>query len=145
MLYKSVLLNNHEDYIELLKELKDYISYIEILMNDERDTQMIDKFQNNIISIKNVNSWWGLNNKEYCLFKLYRLKINEELFKYLEQFETFGYIESPGIDDNNYSNFGKNDIAFLDNNENILLRTDLKNGFIDILHRGGKSSKIINI
>lgn len=75
-----------------------------------------------------------MGNKELCDFKLYRFDANEQIFKALKKFDTFVYIDEIGNDSHTrLSDFGSNDIAFLDSKENVLLRTDIKNGYIDIL------------
>lgn len=133
MLYKSILLNSHKDYIKLLNKLKENIFYLEIILNDESDLRILELFKDNIIFVKKVNSWWGLQNKHFFKTKLFRLKMDNKLYNFFCTFDTFGYIENVGIESNkNFSNFGKNDVAFLDKQENVILRTDIKNGYIDI-------------
>lgn len=135
MLYQSIQLNNHDKYLEFLRNLKPRTRYIEVLINDEKDMHLIEKFKKDIISKSEVNTWWNLNNLELIPCKLYRFDVSAEFWTHLESYQTFGYFEAPGIEaEDNYSDFGKNDIAFLDENENIIMRTDIKNGFIDVVY-----------
>lgn len=136
MFYQSIKLTNHQEYLKLLNSLKSQIKYVEILLNDESDLRIIEKFKDNIISTKEVTSWWNFHNQEVYSTKLIRLTMDEKLYNYLENFDTLAYIFEPRVENTaNFSEFGKNDIAFLNEHERVILRTNIKYGYIDIEYK----------
>ena len=124
-------LNNHSDYIKMLKILENTCSFIGIASEHE----ITDKFKNDIIKTEESTNWWGV--KTSFTTTLYYIKNSKELFDFLRKYETFCKTVSHK---NNFSkteyikvertNFGYNDIAFFDKNYNILLRTNTHEGFI---------------
>ena len=128
--YKSKL-NNHNDYIEMLKKLETKCSYIEVVILDERKSnELVDEFKKDIIETKKVSKWWGTETESNN--NLYRIKASKELFKHLSKYETFcKYIETPNQGEySEITDFGIDDIAFYDELNNYLLFTITHEGEI---------------
>jgi len=124
-------LNDRMSYVQVIKELEDHCKYIEYVLVDEDDTELIQQFRNLVLSEKLKNRWWGMKSSGKS--KLYLLKASPEIFKYLRSFETFcKYSFSDYGDMVENTNFGINDIAFLDDQEIPLLFTTTHEGFIMI-------------
>lgn len=126
-------LNNHDDYLKVLKVLKKRTKYIEIVLIDQKKTNhLIEKFSNDILLEKKVNNWW--NTKTTGENKLIRIKATKELFKYLEQFETFcKYLTSEKYGEYaKMTDFQDDDIAFYDEDGKYLLFTTTHEGYIYI-------------
>lgn len=128
-------LNNHTEYLQVLKQLKIKSKYIEMVILDEKESNdLINKFKDDVIVQKKVSKWWGTKTK--TLNYLYRLKVSDELFKYLSQFETFcKYYEANEIydyDRQETTDFGIDDIAFYDKNKVPLLCTTTHECYISI-------------
>lgn len=128
--YKGKL-NNHNDYLEMLKKLETKCSYIEVVILDERKSnELVDEFEKDIIETKKVSEWWGTETEAQN--NLYRIKASKELFEHLSKYETFcKYIESPNQGDySERTDFGIDDIAFYDESNNFLLFTTTHEGEI---------------
>ena len=112
-------LNNHIQYIEILEILEKCTAYIEITLIDGKET-------NSLIE------WWG--TKTSAKNKQIRIKASEELFEYLKQFETFcKYYNSEEKGDYSViTDFGYDDIAFLNEDNDVLLCTTTHEGYIAI-------------
>ena len=128
-------LNEHNQYLEMLKKLEEKSKYIEIVVIDERESNdLIDKFKNDIISVKKVSKWWG--TETVAINNLYRIKATKELFEYLRWFETFckWYFPNATCDEHKQINtdFGIDDIAFYDDNKVPLLCTTTHECYIMI-------------
>lgn len=123
-------LNNHNKYLEIIKKLEIKTQYIEYVLIDENDIDFINKFKNNIISIKLKNMWWGTRTSKR--YKIYTIKATNEVFKYLKQYETFCKYTVLDEDIVDITDFGTNDIAFFDNQELPLLFTTTHEGYITI-------------
>jgi len=81
-------LNDHEKYIEIINKIKIKCNYIEIVIIDgKKSNELVDNFSKDIIETKRVSSWWGtkINKKN----NLYKIKATNNLFDYLEKYETF--------------------------------------------------------
>ena len=130
-------IKNHNEYLSIIKQLENKCKYIEYVLQYDDDSKFIDKFENLIISFKLKNKWWG--TKSHKKGKIYKLKVSEDIFKYLRQFENL-------INYNSYTAFEDeaNDIAFLDDEDLPLLYTTTHEGIImirDDLLREVKISK----
>ena len=124
-------LNNHEDYLKMIKLLEQKSESIEYVLVDEDDTRFIDKFKDSVISVQSKNKWWGTKSSQES--KVYKITSSKELFKYLQKFETFckyTVFNTGDIVEN--SDFGINDIAFCDQKELPLLFTTTHEGYITI-------------
>ena len=119
-------LNNHEDYQKMLKILEKECSFIGI----DSEHEIVVKHNKDIIKIEKSSSWWGIETS--YINTLYYIKASEALFKDLSKYETF-------CKTINYeaqkTDFGANDIAFFDKNDNILLITNTHEGFISVDER----------
>lgn len=124
-------LNNHNDYLKAIEKLENKCKYIEYVLVNDDETEFIEKFKNFIISIDKKNKWWGTKSSNKN--KVYKIKSSKEIFNYLKQFETFcKYTISNNSDIIENTNFGINDIAFLDNSDIPLLFTTTHEGYITI-------------
>ncbi|MBE6151899.1 MAG: hypothetical protein E7165_01125 [Firmicutes bacterium] len=130
-------LNNHEEYINVIKKIEDKCKYIEIVVIDGRKSnKFIDEFSDDILSVKKVSEWWGTLTKS--VNNLYRIKATKEIFTYLRKYETFcKYYEYGSTkesfrrgDYSEVTDFGLDDIAFYDENNNCLLCTTTHEGYI---------------
>lgn len=105
--------------------------YIMYVLVDEDDTDFIKIFESRILSTASKKKWWGTNSG--AKHKIYRVKSSKDIFKYLSQFETFcKYTISSYEDIVEYTDFGINDIAFLDDSEMPLLYTTTHEEYITI-------------
>lgn len=124
-------LNSHVDYLKIIKLLEEKSEYIEYVLVDEDDTEMIDKFKEFILSVQLRRKWWGTKSAQGK--KVYKIKASKELFRYLQGFETFcRFTVSEYGDIAEETDFGINDIAFFDKNELPLLFTTTHEGYIMI-------------
>lgn len=132
-------LNNHQDYIDVLNKIETKCKYVEIVILDGRKSNnLIDKFFDDIIETKKVSKWWGTETKGSNY--LYRLKASTNLFSYLRNFDTFcRYYEygsnRESLKKGDYSvitDFGVDDIAFYDGEDEYLLCTTTHEGYIAI-------------
>ena len=107
-------LNEHQEYLSILKRLEKSCIYIEYVLVNEDDTRLIERFSSLMISV-------------------YRFKASKALFDYLKQFETFcQYSVSRYGDYAQETDFGINDIAFFDHEAKPLLYTTTHEGYIII-------------
>ena len=132
-------LNNHKQYIDILNKLKPHCKYIEIVIIDGRKSnKLIEKFTNDILEVKKVSKWWETETKGSNY--LYKINFSEELFEYLKQFETFCKYYEYGSnneslirgDYSEITDFGLDDIAFYNENNECLLCTTTHEGYIAI-------------
>lgn len=132
-------LNNHKQYIDILNKLKPHCKYIEIVVIDGRKSnKLIEKFKDDILEVKKVSKWWGTETKGSNY--LYKINFSEELFEYLKQFETFCKYYEYGSnneslirgDYSEITDFGLDDIAFYNENNESLLCTTTHEGYIAI-------------
>lgn len=124
-------LNNHNEYLQVIRQLENKCRYIEYVLVDEEDKKFIEKFESLIISKERKNKWWGTKAHEEN--QVYKIKATKEIFNYLKKFETFcKYIISNSGDISEDTDFGINDIAFFDDKDLPLLFTTTHEGYITI-------------
>ncbi|MCI9093086.1 MAG: hypothetical protein HFF36_04765 [Coprobacillus sp.] len=124
-------LNNHNEYLKIIKQLEKKCKNIEYVLVNEDETELIEKFKNFIISSTSKNKWWGTKSSKKS--KIYIIKSSKEIFNYLKRFETFcKYIILNDGDIVEETEFGINDIAFFDDKEIPLLFTTTHEGYITI-------------
>lgn len=132
-------LNNHEEYINVLNKIEIKCKYIEIVVLDARKSnELVDRFSEDILKIKKVSRWWGTETRGVNY--LYRIKSSEKIFAYLRSFETFCKYYEYGSNNESLirgdyyeiTNFGIDDIAFYDNNNDCLLCTTTHEGYIAV-------------
>ena len=127
-------LNNHEDYLKMLKVLEKKCEFIGIT----DDHEIVDEFRKDIIGSEKSYDIWGIWTSYERI--IYYIEASESLFEYLKKYETFSkYItgkiriifnrEETG-DYVDLTNFGTSDIAFYDKEQNVLLRTNTHEGFV---------------
>lgn len=132
-------LNNHKDYINFLEKIKEKCEYIEIVVIDGRKSNdLVNEFKEDILDIKKVYEWWGTKTNKKN--NLYKIKCSEKIFIKLKTYDTFcKYFQygttSESLIKGDYAeltNFGIDDIAFYDSNDNCLLCTTTHEGYIFI-------------
>jgi len=124
-------INDHNEYLLIIKKLENKCKYIEYVIIDEDDNKFIKRFENHIISKNSRNKWWGTETSETYI--LYKLKATKEVFNYLMTFETFcKCIFSNEGDIVERTSFGINDIVFFDDEKIPLLFTTTHEGYITI-------------
>ncbi len=126
-------LNNHKDYVKVLKQIENKCAYIEIVLLDERNSnKMVDYLKDDIILKTIVSKWW--QTETITKNKLFKIKSSKRLFEYLYNLKTF-CIYSISNDNKEYfeiTDFGYDDIAFFDTNDSILLCTTTHEGYISV-------------
>ena len=128
-------LNSHEQYLKILNKIETKCNYIEIVILDGRKSnELVDEFSSDIIDIKKVSKWWGTETS--AVNNLYRIKTSDKLCEYLAKYDTFcKYLVA---DDEYYydrqltTDFGRDDIAFFDDNDIPLLFTTTHESYIYI-------------
>lgn len=138
-------LNGHHAYIQVLKQLENSCIYIEYVLVNEEDTAFLERFDNNIVSERYQNKWWG--TKSGGKSKVVRLRASKDMFAYLRRFETFCKYEGSDMGDLvTETAFGINDIAFFDNQQMPMLFTTTHEGYIcvrkDVVRALASSEKI---
>lgn len=124
-------INRHDDYLRVLKQLENQCNYVEYVLVDEHETDFLKKFEHLILSETLKKKWWGTECGKKN--KAYKLKASKAVFRYLAQFETLcKYTPSQGGDAVAYTDFGINDIAFLDEKDMPLLFTTTHEGYVFI-------------
>ena len=132
-------LNNHETYINVLNKIEPKCKYIEIVVVwGRKSNELVDKFSEDILTVNKVSKWWGTETRRTNY--LYRINYSKELFEYMRQFETFCKYHEYGSnkeslrrgDYSETTNFGIDDIAFYDKDDNYLLYTTTHEGYISI-------------
>ena len=139
-------LNNHDDYLKMLDILESKCLYVEyVLVDGRKSDELVDKFHTDIISKDKTREWWGTVTTPACI--RYKIKASKGLFDYLRSFETFvKYIMKVGYPDRCINaEFGINDIAFFDSEEDPMLFTTTHEGYIDVRKDIDKEyKKVIN-
>lgn len=126
-------MNDHSKYVEILNHLESKTKYIEIVLIDEKKTNdLVEKFKADIRGTTIVSEWWGTIT--VAKNKLIKIIASKELFDYLKTFETFCkyYTSSFKGDRSVITDFGYDDIAFYDDNNDMLLCTTTHEGYITI-------------
>lgn len=126
-------LNDHKEYIKMLNKIELKCKYIEIVIIDGRKSnELVDEFSNDIIEVKKISKWWGTQIEG--VNNLYKIKATKEFFIYLTKYETFcKYHQSKNRGDYvEITDFGYDDIAFYDENNNYILFTTTHEGDIVI-------------
>ena len=132
-------LNNHKDYINFLEKIKEKCEYIEIVVIDGRKSNdLVNEFKEDILDIKKTSEWWGTKTNKKN--NLYKIKCSEKIFIKLKTYDTFCKYSEYGTtseslikgDYAELTNFGIDDIAFYDSNDNCLLCTTTHEGYIFI-------------
>lgn len=132
-------LNSHDEYLKILDKLENKTIYVEVVLIDgKKKNKLIDKFKNDVIESRKVNEWWGTTIKANN--NLYKIKASNELFNYLRNFDTFTKYYKYGTnqkslrigDYSEITDFGLDDIAFFDKNDECLLCTTTHEGYIMI-------------
>ena len=132
MIDYSEKIKTHNDYVNIINKLEAKTKKIEMVIIDgKKDNNFIKRIKKNIISKDKVSHWWG--NYSCVLNYKYVIKPSKKVFDVLRDYENFlkilfdnkGYVYDYQITD-----FGIDDIAFFDEDENPLLSTSTHEGKI---------------
>lgn len=130
-MYRSIDLNEHSEYVNLLNIISKKAKSIEYVLVDDDDTHLVDNFSDDIVFEKKTNAWWGTSTSQKCT--LYRIKASKKLFTYLKNFNTFCILITNEYGDTvQYTDFGINDIAFFDDKAEPMLFTTTHEGYISL-------------
>ncbi len=126
-------LNDHNQYLQVIKQLQSKCKYIEYAVIDKDDKKFTEQFEYLVISVSRQKQWWGTKSAQSA--SVCRLKVSKDVFKYLKQFETFcKYITLQNGRNTEAraerTDFGINDIAFFDDTKTPLLFTTTHEGYI---------------
>lgn len=130
-------LNTHEEYVKILNRIEKQCKYIEVVVIDGRKSnELIDNFKEYITEYSKVSKWWGTEIKGKN--NLYKIKASKNLFDYLKTYETFCKYYEYGSNEESFkrgdysetTDFGIDDIAFYDNNNDCILCTTTHEGYI---------------
>lgn len=128
-MYRLIKLNEHSEYLKMLKSLERATKFIEYVLVDEDDTSLVDLLQDDICFQKQVNKWWGTKTSQRC--SLYKIKATPKLFSYLKHLSTFCISKIGNCGDYaETTDFGINDIAFFDDKPEPILFTTTHEGYI---------------
>ena len=132
-------LNTHQEYLDILDKIEPKCQYIEIVITfGNKSNDIVENFKDDILESRKVSEWWGTITKGKN--NLYKIKSSKKLFDYLKQYETFCKYYFYGSnaetlsrgDYSEITDFGSDDIAFYDKNNNLLLFTTTHEGYITI-------------
>ena len=136
-------LNNHDDYLKILNILERKSSFIGIV----GEHKIIKRFRNDVIKVEKSLSWW--TEETSIVEPIYYIKVSSELFDFLRKYETFCKTIVYKNKLFNYetlraetTDFGVDDIAFFDSDDNILLATVTHEGFIYVADTVDKEFQI---
>ena len=127
---KTILINltSHEQYLDILKKLRSKTAYIVLVQidgEDKNDLNLVKALkQMELISKKNVSEWLGTKTRSTRPVQ-YVFKSDDRYFKYLSDFDSFFFntTDKRGCDTVQKTDFGFDDIAFLDKNKQVLFYT----------------------
>ena len=125
---------SHKEYLSLLRILKEKTAYISIVpIEYEGSTNEIISLANKYMSCirqKKVNRWPGTVRKGPGA-KQYEFAANKRFFEELERYESFFINETNeyGWEEVRTTDFGLDDIAFLDSQNELLFFTTTHEGY----------------
>ncbi|WP_426351102.1 hypothetical protein ACPWSR_07715 [Alloiococcus sp. CFN-8] len=137
---KTTLINltSHEQYLDILKKLKSKTAYIVLVQidgEDKNDLNLVKALkQMELIGTKKVNEWLGTRTRGFPAVR-YIFKFDERYIKYLSNFDSFFFntTDKWSYDAVEKTDFGFDDIAFLDENRQVLFYTTTHEGYANIL------------
>lgn len=133
----SVEIKNHQEYIDILNKLKEktkYIILVQINGYDEDDEIVV--YANSVMELeqkREVRKWLGTVTRGGKAVQ-YTYVVSKAFFKYLYGFSSFFFNTTSReggfqvID----TEFGLDDIAFLDQDRNVLFYTTTHEGYANI-------------
>lgn len=132
--YVSVELTSHEQYVRLLAELQQETAYIMLVQIDGEDEQdpILAKALKcmHLVEKRHVGKWPGTIQKGRKVPQ-YLFQADRRFFKFLEGFPSFFFNRRDqwGCDLVEETDFGQNDIAFLDKSQKVLFYTTTHEGY----------------
>ena len=132
----SIALTSHEQYLDLLKKVKSKTAYIVIVqVNGEDDEDQIIAEANTcmeLIEKKTVNKWLGTKTRGSRAVQ-FRYRKEDRFFRFLSTYPFFfNRKDRWGCDEVEYTDFGIDDIAFLDVDQSPLFFTTTHEGYATI-------------
>ncbi len=130
-------LRTHEQYIDLLQKLKRKTAYIILVQIDGEDKE--DQNLQTALSCmqlleqKKTGHWLGTITKRKRAVS-YLFRADQQYFTYLESLSSFFYFgeDQYGCDKVDTTEFGLDDIAFLDADKKVLFFTTTHEGYANI-------------
>lgn len=134
---ENINITSYEQYVELLNSLKKITKYIQIVQisgEDPKDKliQSANKYMG-LLDKKPVRKWLG-TVKGGKSVPQYTYKSNSKFINHLKKYNSFFYNTKNkfGFDDVIETDFGQDDIAFLDENKEPLFYTTTHEGYANI-------------
>lgn len=128
---ESITLTSHEQHLKLLDVLEKRTRTIEIVQicGDDLDEPLIRAAMPFLIKKERVNKWHGTKQGGRGSLK-FTLRADKAFFKHLRSYECFfrGMTDENGLDSVRETNFGLDDIAFLDGGGAALFFTTTHEG-----------------
>ncbi len=133
-----IQLTDHEQYLALLDRLEDKTTVILLIQIDGGDTadETVSQASScmKLLEKKRVSRWPGTVTKGKPAVQ-YTYQADRRFFKFLKRFPSFFFNrrDSWGCDLVEETEFGQDDIAFLDSGHNLLFFTTTHEGYAYIL------------
>ena len=140
---ERIILSSHEQHIKILKRIRSSARFVEIVIpyGEAPNDALIISLKPFLLETKKVWEWTGTISRGTAS-TLYRYSSDDALFQYLNEYDSF-FINVPlrnspddfiYINDDilrwqmEYTSFGNKDIAFLDENNDVLFYTTTHEG-----------------
>jgi len=133
-----VLLESNQQYLDLLKLLKKRTAYIVLVQicgedSEDKNLQAALSYMR-LLQKKSVRKWLGTVRRDNQAIE-YIFEADARFFEYLKTFSSFFFNRKTdeGWDDVEETDFGQDDIAFLDSQKQVLFYTTTHEGDAYIL------------
>ncbi len=135
MKYENITLADHEQFLRLLSVLEKYTAVVEIVQINGEDLNepLIKAAMPYVIKKETVNKWFGTKRGGKGAPK-FTVRADKTIFAHLRKYEHF-FVNSRdeyGCDMVVETDFGQDDIAFLDRNGEPLFFTTTHEGYATI-------------
>lgn len=129
---ESIHLTSHEQHLRLLNILEKRTQTIEIVQicSEDLDKPLVKAAMPFLIKKERVNKWHGTKQGGRGSLK-FTLRADKAFFKHLRKYECFfrGMTDDNGLDSVRETDFGLDDIAFLDSGGAALFFTTTHEGY----------------
>lgn len=135
MNYEEITLSDREQYLRLLSALEKETAVIEIvrICGEDADEPLIKAAEPFLLKKESVNKWLGTRSGGKGVPK-YTIRADKAFFKHLRKYEHFfkNSVDEYGCDKVIETDFGLDDIAFLNKNGEPLFFTTTHEGYATI-------------
>ncbi len=117
----KVTFNNHQEYLDLLYQIKPYIYAFDLAdINNNPDDKIINFALDNcnLLATEKTSRWLGTIGSKKII--KYTFEFNDKFFKFIKQFAAFYLDEKTFAELNDYPHFTQADIAFFDANQDVV-------------------------